>query len=193
MLDHQAKLLDLLRQCRVNHTASDDVIDCFERFIAENSNCCERSLSIGHLTGSAWLVSNDGERALLMHHRKLNRWLQPGGHADGSSDLAQVALREAHEETGLSELQVQAEIFDLDRHVIPARGNEPEHFHYDVRFVVQACGSVEFVQNEESLALAWFDIKKLAIDSELDESIRRMAQKWLMRSALSLRATPSLS
>lgn len=175
-----AKLLDLLRRCHVKSSATTEVIADFERFITENADCCERSLSIGHLTGSAWLVSNDGQRALLMHHRKLKRWLQPGGHADGSSDLAQVALREAIEETGLSELQVQPDIFDLDRHIIPARGNDLEHYHYDVRFVVQASGSEQFVQNEESLALAWFDIKKLAIDSELDESIRRMAKKWLM-------------
>mgnify|MGYP003562691578 CR=1 FL=1 len=175
----QAKLLDLLRQYDVKRSETTEVIASFERFVADNADCCERSLSIGHLTGSAWLVSKDGERALLMHHRKLRRWLQPGGHADGSPDLAQVALREAIEETGLTDLQVQPDIFDLDCHIIPARGNEPEHFHYDVRFVVQAYGSEEFVQNEESLALAWFDIKKLAIDSELDESIRRMAKKWL--------------
>jgi 8-oxo-dGTP pyrophosphatase MutT (NUDIX family) len=180
MSSEQAKLLDLLKRCHVKGSAKTDIIADFERFISENTDCCERSLLIGHLTGSAWLVSKDGERALLMHHRKLNRWLQPGGHADGSTDLAQVALREAIEETGIKELQVWPDIFDLDRHIIPARGNEPEHFHYDLRFVVQAGGSEEFVQNEESLALAWFDIKKLANDSELDDSIRRMANKWLM-------------
>lgn len=180
MLGHQAKLLDLLRQCLVSSSATADVIADFERFISENIDCCERSLAIGHLTGSAWLVSNDGKRALLMHHRKLNRWLQPGGHADGSADLANVALREAEEETGLLDLHVHPNIFDLDRHMIPARDNEPEHWHYDVRFVVQAMGKEDFVQNEESLALAWFDIKKLAESSELDNSIQRMAKKWIM-------------
>lgn len=179
MLEHQAKLLDLLRQCHLNCVASKEVITEFERFITENVDCCERSLSVGHLTGSAWLVSRDGERALLMHHRKLKRWLQPGGHADGSSDLAQVALREAEEETGLIDLQVMPEIFDLDRHLIPARGSEPEHWHYDIRFIVQATGSEDFVQNEESLALSWFEIKKLAVNSELDSSIQRMAINWL--------------
>lgn len=92
-----------------------------------------RSNLAGHFTGSAWLVSGDGQRALLMHHRKLNRWLQPGGHADGDTDLARVALREAEEESGLSELVVEPDIFDLDRHRIPARGEEPEHWHYDAR------------------------------------------------------------
>jgi 8-oxo-dGTP pyrophosphatase MutT (NUDIX family) len=181
MNEQQAKVLDLLANSRLTTELDDLQVYQFADFVRENPACCERSLLIGHLTGSAWLVSNDGQRALLMHHRKLNRWLQPGGHADGNADLAQVALREAIEETGLSDLQAEPEIYDLDLHRIPARGEEPEHWHYDVRFVVRACGSELYIQNEESLALAWFDIQKLANDGELDESIRRMANKWLGR------------
>ena len=60
----------------------------------------------GHFTASAWLVSADGRRALLTHHRKLDRWLQPGGHADGDRDLARAALREAEEEIGLNRRDV---------------------------------------------------------------------------------------
>ena len=135
----------------------------------------------GHFTGSAWVVSADGRRTLLLHHRKLDRWLQPGGHADGDTDLARVALREAEEETGLRDLVVDPEVFDLDRHAIPARGAEPEHWHYDVRFVVRATGSEAFAINEESSALAWRDIAELAIDPHVDESVRRMARKWLQR------------
>ena len=179
MNEQQAKVLDLLANSRLKSQLDELQANQFIDFICENPSCCERSLPIGHLTGSAWLVSNDGQRALLMHHRKLNRWLQPGGHADGNADLAQVALREAEEESGLTELYVESDIYDLDLHRIPARGNEPEHWHYDVRFVVRARGSELFIQNEESLALAWFDIQKLAYDGERDESIRRMAQKWL--------------
>jgi 8-oxo-dGTP pyrophosphatase MutT (NUDIX family) len=181
MNEQQAKVLDLLANSILTTELDDLQVYQFAAFVRENPACCERSLLIGHLTGSAWLVSNDGQRALLMHHRKLNRWLQPGGHADGNADLAQVALREAIEETGLSDLQAEPEIYDLDLHRIPARGEEPEHWHYDVRFVVRACGSELYIQNEESLALAWFDIQKLANDAELDESIRRMANKWLGR------------
>jgi len=135
----------------------------------------------GHFTGSAWLVSADGERVLLTHHRKLNRWLQLGGHADGDADLARVALREAEEESGLTDLVVENTIFDMDRHRIPARTNEPEHWHYDVRYVVRAMGSEAFVISEESLALAWKPIRELANDPHADESLRRMACKWLAR------------
>jgi 8-oxo-dGTP pyrophosphatase MutT (NUDIX family) len=135
----------------------------------------------GHFTGSAWVVSADGRRTLLLHHRKLERWLQPGGHADGDTDLARVALREAAEETGLRDLVVEPAVFDLDRHAIPARGAEPEHWHYDVRFVVRATGSEDFVVNEESNALAWRDVDDVAVDPHADESVRRMARKWLAR------------
>lgn len=138
-----------------------------------------RETQAGHFTGSAWLVSADGSRVLLMLHRKLGRWLQPGGHADGEMDLASVALREAEEETGLRDLEVLPEIFDIDRHIIPARRDEPEHWHYDVRYVVVARGDETFVVNEESLALAWHPVADIAADPGADESLKRMAKKWL--------------
>lgn len=131
----------------------------------------------GHLTGGAWLVSADGRRTLLTHHRKLGRWLQLGGHADGDSDMARVALKEAEEESGLSDLSVEGGIFDLDRHWIPERNAVPGHWHYDVRYVVRANGSEDYVVSEESLDLAWREIAPIA--AEPDESLSRMARKWL--------------
>jgi 8-oxo-dGTP pyrophosphatase MutT (NUDIX family) len=114
-----------------------------------------------------------------MHHRKLDRWLQPGGHADGDVDLARVALREAQEETGVAGLCVEGGIFDIDRHRIPARGDEPEHWHYDVRYVVRAGADERFTVNPESRALAWRSVAEVAADDSLDASLRRMAHKWL--------------
>jgi len=138
----------------------------------------------GHFTGSAWLVSGDGQRILLTHHRKLGRWLQLGGHADGERDLARVALKEGEEESGLSGLAVEsAQVFDLDRHWIPERGEVPGHWHYDARYVVHAGASEAFAVSEESLALAWREIAGLLQDPESDESMRRMAGKWLARMA----------
>ena len=134
----------------------------------------------GHLTGGAWLVSGDGRRVLMTHHRKLGRWLQLGGHADGDTDMARVALKEAEEESGLSDLSVEDDIFDLDRHWIPERKDVPRHWHYDVRYVVRANGSEAYVVSDESLDLAWRGIAPLADDA--DPSIRRMARKWLARS-----------
>lgn len=140
----------------------------------------------GHFTASAWLVGSDGRRALLTHHRKLDRWLQPGGHADGDRDLARAALREAEEESGLRDLVVEPELFDLDRHWIPARGVEPGHWHYDARFVVRATGSEDFVVGEESHDLAWREVEAIAHDPASDASLRRMAGKWLARGGGSL-------
>jgi 8-oxo-dGTP pyrophosphatase MutT (NUDIX family) len=136
----------------------------------------------GHFTASCWLVDSSGKRVLLTHHRKLDRWLQLGGHADGDRDLARVALREAEEESGLDGLQVEPVILDLDRHWIPARGEVPGHWHYDVRYVVRAGANEEYVVSDESHDLAWRDIARIAKDAGEDESMRRMAAKWLLRS-----------
>ncbi|HRG16727.1 MAG TPA: NUDIX hydrolase [Pseudomonadota bacterium] len=159
-------------------------IDARRRFLdllATHPRCFWRDAFPAHFTASSWLVSADGARALLMHHRKLDRWLQPGGHADGDTDLPRVALREAEEETGLRDLTVVDTPFDLDAHVIPVRGAEPEHWHYDVRFVVRAQGSERFDANAESHAMAWRPITDIAADRQIDPSIRRMARRWLSR------------
>jgi 8-oxo-dGTP pyrophosphatase MutT (NUDIX family) len=153
----------------------------YSALAAEGHSAFTRSRLAGHFTGSAFVVSADGERALLLHHAKLGKWLQPGGHADGDFDLAAVALREAQEETGLGGLVVEGGIFDLDRHAIPARGAEPEHLHWDVRYVLRCTGGEAPAINSESRAFAWRRIEALAGDESLDPSIRRMAARWLAR------------
>src|SRR5678815_2333190 len=147
-------MFDAIRRYRDQWQGEAAIAAQFEAFLHTHANAFERSNTAGHFTGSCWLVSADGARVLLMHHRKLDRWLQPGGHADGDADLARVALREAEEETGLHDLVVERRVFDLDRHAIPARRSDPEHWHYDVRFVVRATGSEDFVLNDESHAMA---------------------------------------
>ena len=156
-----------------------EAVRTFAEFVREHPDAARRELAPGHLTGSAWLVSRDGRRVLLTHHRKLGLWLQLGGHADGDADLARVALREAEEESGLRDLVVEPDIFDLDRHRIPARGAEPAHFHYDVRYIVRATGSEQFAVSDESHALAWREIADVAEDATMDASVRRMARVWL--------------
>ncbi|RUL66700.1 NUDIX domain-containing protein [Dyella dinghuensis] len=152
-------------------------------FLTKASLPFHREHAEGHFTGSAWLVDASGARVLLTHHRKLNRWLQLGGHADGDSDLSAVALREAEEESGISGLSVERDIFDVDRHWIPERYNEPGHWHYDVRYVVRAGANDTFAVSDESLELAWVSIEAIATANDTDESLRRMAKKWLEREA----------
>jgi 8-oxo-dGTP pyrophosphatase MutT (NUDIX family) len=175
-----AALLDYARRGGEGEVAA--TAEAFRAFLKHHFDAFLRTCVPGHFTGSAWLVSADGGRALLTHHRKLNLWLQPGGHADGDADLCRVALREAEEETGLHGLRAEPDIFDLDRHRIPARPGEPEHWHYDVRYVVRAGNDERYVVSAESHALAWRDIRELAADATADASVQRMARKWLARS-----------
>jgi 8-oxo-dGTP pyrophosphatase MutT (NUDIX family) len=144
-------------------------------FAYANEHCFERSLLSGHMTGSAWVVDREREHALLTHHRKLNRWLQMGGHADGNPDLLAVAMREVHEESGLTQVRVLSQTpFDVDVHEIPERGAEPRHFHYDVRFLFEADRDEPLVVSEESHALAWVPLSELR---DAEESLARMARK----------------
>lgn len=153
----------------------------FLAFLRSHADVFHRHHPPGHFTGSAWLLDAAGTHALLTHHRKLQRWLQPGGHADGETDLALVALREGEEESGITGLQLEPEPFDIDRHRIPARGNEPEHWHYDLRFVLRAPPGADFVVGPESLDLAWVAVTTIASGDGFDPSLARMARRWLAR------------
>ena len=147
------------------------------RFVEAHADCLMRSQLSGHLTGSAWIVDAARTQTLLTHHRKLDKWLQLGGHADGESDLLKVALNEAREESGLMRVRaVSPEIFDLDRHWIPARKAEPGHFHYDLRFLLEADPQERLAISSESHDLAWVELAQIAALNP-EESIARMVRK----------------
>jgi 8-oxo-dGTP pyrophosphatase MutT (NUDIX family) len=142
----------------------------FEHLLGDGEDPFRRERLAGHFTASAWVVSADGTRTLLTHHRKLGLWCV-------------AALREAREESGLIGLTIEFGIFDLDRHVIPEHKSVPEHWHYDVRYVVRGGSNESYVVSDESHDLAWRDISVLANDPAADASVRRMAGKWLARQA----------
>jgi 8-oxo-dGTP pyrophosphatase MutT (NUDIX family) len=133
----------------------------------------------GHITGSAWVVNAARSKVLLLHHKKLNRWLQPGGHADGDENVLQVALRELQEETGLQKVKQLIEgIFDLDIHPIPTRKDFPAHDHYDVRFLFEADERSPIMVSEESFAVKWILFEELNLYTD-NTSVHRMAAKTL--------------
>jgi 8-oxo-dGTP pyrophosphatase MutT (NUDIX family) len=175
-------LLEGFRSYRPIDAADHDKAREIREFVEREPACADRSLIEGHLTGSAWIVNQKGDEVLLLHHRKLGKWLQPGGHADGEMNLLAVALREAREETGLSSLTPwSTSIFDIDIHRIPARGNEPEHLHYDARFALVAHETEPLRMNDESNSLLWVPLERVRELTD-EESLLRMCRKWRERA-----------
>jgi 8-oxo-dGTP pyrophosphatase MutT (NUDIX family) len=144
--------------------------------LLQQAGCFERTHLPGHITGSAWIVSPDRTQVLLVHHGKLNRWMQPGGHADGEEDVLNVALREAEEETGVQNPTVIGGIFDMDIHTIPARKDFPEHLHYDLRFLMEADPAKKITVSEESHDVKWVPLDKLEEYTQ-ERSVLRMKEK----------------
>ena len=180
---HRGGLLDLLARYADAYPAERAEVARWQAFVRAHPDCLERTCAPGHVTGSAWIVSPDHRDVLLTHHRKLGRWLQLGGHADGERDLLAVALREAREESGMERFHVPAGPpgapplpLDLDVHEIPARGAEPAHLHWDVRWLLVAAPGQRLVRSHESLDLRWVPRRELAAFVD-EESQLRMERK----------------
>jgi 8-oxo-dGTP pyrophosphatase MutT (NUDIX family) len=145
--------------------------------LLEHDRAFHRDHLPGHITGSAWIVDTARTSVLLTHHAKLDKWLQPGGHADGDENVLGVALREAEEETGLKSFKLlHPGIFDLDIHTIPVRKDFPEHLHYDIRFMFEADPNEELIITDESQDLKWVPLNQLS-EYTSNTSIQRMLQK----------------
>lgn len=159
-------------------------------FIAGETCPWRRATLAGHLTASAWILDRKRMHAALIHHRKLNRWLQPGGHVeDADTTWRAAAQREVTEETGLAHFIAQPgedELFDVDVHPIPARKDEPAHFHYDLRFLFMADvdATVEntlMINVDEAHDCRWFALAELATDPTMEPSMRRMIELSIRR------------
>jgi 8-oxo-dGTP pyrophosphatase MutT (NUDIX family) len=174
---HRRPLLDLLDRFSTEYPTQSQVAAEFRCFVEMQPDCFERTCAPGHVTGSAWLLHPEHPEVLLTHHRKLNRWLQPGGHADGCPDVLAVAMREAQEESGITAIEQLTPTMplDLDIHEIPARPGEPAHLHYDVRFLLRATAD-SYVVSEESHDLAWVPLERIA-EFNPSDSLRRMAER----------------
>ncbi len=162
--------------------------DQVEELVRSRPDCFARTCLPGHLTASAWILTPDRERCLLTHHRKIGRWLQLGGHADGQVLVHEVALREAREESGLEHFELVCpegvlQPLDVDVHWIEAHGAEPGHFHHDIRYLLLATASTAIRRSDESDDLRWFPVAELGAITREESVLRlaRLAARWNRR------------
>jgi 8-oxo-dGTP pyrophosphatase MutT (NUDIX family) len=148
-------------------------------FINNNNICLGSKNPNGHLTASAWIVNYDRNKTLLHNHIAFNKWIQLGGHTEDNENIMNAALREAREESGLSSLEILSDnIFDIDVHKIPARGHRKEHYHYDIRYILEASDSEKIKKSHESNKIEWLDRTKID-NYTTEESVLRMVRKTL--------------
>ena len=175
---------DNMREALIELVTSHTSFDDMERehtmstldFLHKNKNCTSSDNLRGHITASAWVLSPYRTETLLTHHRKLNRWLQLGGHIDDDATVQEAAFREAVEESGIENIYlIEDSIFDIDVHLIPARNEVAEHYHYDLRFLFQT-ERKDFVISHESNELAWVKLTDIG-NFVSDESVLRMCRK----------------
>lgn len=153
------------------------MVDRTVEFIKSHDNCFDRSLLIGHVTGSAWIINPTRTHALLIHHKKLDKWFQPGGHCDGDPDVLHVALKEAEEETGLPMTVLSTDLFDVDIHWIPEKGDIPRHEHFDIRFLFEAkMTDEELGSNSEVKSIRWIKLEDVR-HYNAETPIMRMVSK----------------
>lgn len=171
-------LVKCLAAYQTNYPEEQRFVQDFLILLNNEADCFNRSLKTGHLTGSSWIVNHSKDKALLTLHRKLDRWLQLGGHADGEENMINVSTKEAREECGLSSLVLLSErIFDIDIHTIPENAREARHYHYDIRYIFEADEREPLTVSKESKQLKWVPLKALSTYTKQNRSILRMAEK----------------
>lgn len=182
---------DIVRRLLVNHQPYDSTeaqhVAKVQDMVEQHKNILSRKCKAGHITGSALIVDHNKRNVLLHYHKKLDRWLQFGGHMDSSElDPADGALREAEEESGLNDLSFlngSRVPVDIDVHPIPAHGSEPEHLHLDFRYVLvtNQVSSVQVAEDESDI-FEWFSIESLLDNNpqiHIDNGLKRLVHKVL--------------
>ncbi|WP_455218059.1 NUDIX hydrolase [Kaarinaea lacus] len=181
---HRNDLLNLLRNYRTRYMDEVSYVRRAINYIELNEDVFERAAPV-HVTGSAWVVSPNREKILLMHHRKYGHWFQPGGHADGDPDVINVALKECAEETGIDPEQIKlidSSIFDVDLHDVPRIGQVQAHGHIDIRFVVEIDDSIDIPGNNESHEVKWFSLYEVMQMNRFRSTYRMLEKTRNMRN-----------
>lgn len=187
---HRQELLQLLKDYQPRFMEEMGFVTRSLSYIEQHEDCFYRELWPAHVTGSAWVVNPDRSRVLMMHHKKLNQWFQPGGHADGDADIVRVALKETEEETGISAEDIKlvdGSIFDVDIHSIAPYGNDPEHEHIDVRFLLEVDDSIAVPGNDESHEILWIDLLNVSHYNRNRSTYRMLEKTRAMRNSIKQR------
>ncbi|HKJ86343.1 MAG TPA: NUDIX hydrolase [Spirochaetia bacterium] len=164
---------------RIRYPEDERTVTRFLALLSHGEPAFHRDHMPGHFTASALVLDRELTRVLLTHHRKLDIWIQLGGHADGQADLLSAALREAREESGIERIDVaHPAIVDLDIHPIPPHGRESGHDHFDVRYAFYADPTAPLIVSDESHDLAWVAIERLSDFSD-EESLHRAVERAL--------------
>lgn len=184
---HRQELLQLLDLHRSRFMEESARINRARAFVESHPECFHCDFWPAHVTGSAWVVNPRRSQVLLMHHRKHDRWFQPGGHADGEVDIVGVALRETSEESGVAPEHIRlvdSRIFDLDIHRIPASDRGPEHEHIDVRFLVELDDRLPVPGNDESHEVRWVPLSQVPRFNNNRSTLRMVEKTRRLRSQL---------
>lgn len=176
---HRQELLGLLTSYNTPFMEEAAMVQRCRQFVLQHENCFDRNLAHGHVTGSTWVVNPARTHVLMLLHRKLGFWLQPGGHADGDPDILRVVLKEAAEETGVDLANIRLlhhNIFDVDIHTIHESIHDPRHVHFDIRFLVEIDDQIKLPGNDESHQVSWIPLNQVSRYNNM-RSIYRMLQK----------------
>jgi len=185
---HRRKLLETLDRYEAVHPDEATIVARIRTLVRAHPDCLERTCRPGHVTGSTWIVSADHRRVLLTHHRRLDRWLQLGGHVDAEDEVHRAALREAREESGMESFSFVGPSradrggadeplpFDVDVHPIPAHGGEPAHEHHDLRYLLVAAPGQKPRRSGESRDLRWIPVDDVERMTR-EESVLRLLRK----------------
>lgn len=185
---HRNDLLNLLRNYRTRHMDEVAYVRQAIAYIEQNEDVFERAAPV-HVTASAWVVSPDREKVLLMHHRKYGHWFQLGGHADGDPDVINVALKECAEETGVDPTHIKlidSAIFDVDLHDVPRIGQVQAHGHIDIRFVVEIDDSIDIPGNNESHEVKWIPLYEILHYNNFRSTYRMLEKTRAMRNPVNV-------
>ena len=155
-------------------------LEWMRRFLADPADPFARENPVGHITASAVIARPAGDAYLLVFHRKLGRWLQPGGHVEYDDASAYSgALREAREETGIETFAAPLgeSILDVDVHRIPERRTEPAHHHFDVRFLLTTEGEIDRAATDDPGRpiewRSWDEAMALGVDESLARALTK--------------------